>query len=171
MIDECVVAVFATLDKARDAVHHVTESGFPASQVSLVTVGLKDKPEAIEELKLGDDSLSDAAAAAGLGSVVGVLSGLAVMALSGLGAVFLVGPVGGGIVGGLTGGYIGAMAGWGVHEHQIARYQRLVEQGKVMVIANGNPLELAHAYRLLQEAEPSEIHTYARMGDEAPETA
>jgi hypothetical protein len=103
MVDECVVAVFGTLEKAREAVHRLTDSNFPASQISLVTLALKDQPDAIEELKLADDSLHDAAVTAGLGSVVGVLSGLAVMALSGLGAVFLVGPVGGGIVGGLTG--------------------------------------------------------------------
>jgi hypothetical protein len=92
------------------------------------------------------------------------------MALSGLGAVFLVGPVGGGIVGGLTGAYIGALSGWGVHEHQLEHYERLVEQGKALVIANGNPLDLAHAYRILLNADASDIHTHARIGDEAPET-
>jgi hypothetical protein len=45
-----------------------------------------------------------------------------------------------------------------------------VEQGKALVIANGNPLDLAHAYRILLNADASDIHTHARIGDEAPET-
>jgi hypothetical protein len=45
----------------------------------------------------------------------------------------------------------------------------LVEQGHALVIANGNPLELARAYRLLEATKPAELHTYARTGDEAPE--
>jgi hypothetical protein len=170
MVDECVVAVYSTLDKAHEAVRRLTDSGFPAAQVSLVTLGLKDKPEVIEELGLRDDSMYDAAVVAGLGGVLGVLGGLSVMVLSGLGAVFLVGPVGGGIVGGMAGAYIGAMAGWGVHEHQIDRYQRLVESGHALVIANGDPLQLVQAHRSLAETGPSEIHTYARTGDELPET-
>jgi uncharacterized membrane protein len=168
MVDECVVAVYPTLERAREAIHRLTDSGFPASQLSLVTVGLKDDPAVIEELKLSDDSKYDAAVAAGLGSVVGILSGLSVMVLSGLGLVFLVGPIGGGIVGGIVGAYMGALAGWGAHEHQIEHYQRLVEEGKALVIANGDPLRLAHAYRSLKAMGASEIHTFARMGDEAP---
>jgi hypothetical protein len=167
MADECVVAVYATLDKGREAVRLLTDHDFPAAQVSLVTLGLKDDAEVLEELKLRDDSLHDAAVAAGLGSVVGVLVGLGAMVASGLGAVFLVGPVGGGIVGALTGGYLGAMAGWGVHEHQIEHYERLIKKGNTLVVANGNPLELAHAHRRLKESEPSELHTYARSDDEA----
>jgi uncharacterized membrane protein len=168
MVDECVVAVYPTLDKARDAIHRLTEGGFPAPQLSLVTVGLKDDPQVIEDLRLSDDSKYDAALAAGLGSVVGVLTGLSVMALSGLGIVFLVGPIGGGIVGSIVGAYMGALAGWGVHDHQIKHYQRLVEEGNALVIATGDPLQLAHAYRSLKGTGESEIHTYARMGDEAP---
>jgi hypothetical protein len=167
MADECVVAVYRKLDQAREAIQKLTASGFPATQVSLVTAGLKDRPELLRELELGDDSIHDAAVAAELGGVVGVLSGLAVMVVTGLGAVFLVGPVGGAIVGSLTGGFIGAMAGWGVHEHQVKHYERLIEAGNVLVVANGNPLDLVHAYRQLEGTGASELHTYARSDDEA----
>jgi hypothetical protein len=171
MIDECVVAVYASVDQAREAIHRLTEMGFPAGQISLVTVGFKDDPKVMEELQLSDDSMYDAAAAAGLGGVLGTLAGLSAMVLSGLGVVFLVGPVGGGIAGSIAGAYIGALAGWGVHEHQISRYQQLVEQGNVLVIANGDPLLLTQAHQVLEETAPAELHTYARSDDEAAETA
>ena len=50
----------------------------PTERVSLVTTRLMERPELVEELKMGDDSLHDAAIGAGLGGVVGVLGGLAV---------------------------------------------------------------------------------------------
>jgi hypothetical protein len=96
-----------------------------------------------------------------------VLSGIAVMVVSGLGAVFLAGPVGGAIVGTVTGGFLGAMAGWGVHEHQIKHYERLIKSGKVLVVGTGNPLELAHAYRQLEDSDTYELHLYSRSDDEA----
>jgi hypothetical protein len=169
MIDECVVAVYLTLEKARVALHRLTDAGFPAAQVSLVTMGLQDRPELLRDLELADDSLHDAAVAAELGSVIGLLSGLAVMVVSGMGAVFLVGPIGGAIVGGITGGFIGAMAGWGVREHQIQHYERLIKSGNVLIVANGNPLELAGAYRQLQDTDQIELHLYSRSDDEASE--
>jgi hypothetical protein len=75
--------------------------------------------------------------------------------------------LGGAIVGGITGGFIGAMAGWGVHEHQIQHYERLLKSGSVLIVANGNPTELAYGYRHLQDTNASELHLYARSDDEA----
>jgi hypothetical protein len=71
----------------------------------------------------------------------------------------------------MAGAFIGAMAGWGVHEHQISRYQQLVEEGNVLVIANGDPLQLIHAHQVLEQTAPAELHTYARSDDEAAESA
>ena len=76
-----------------------------------------------------------------------------------------------GIVGGVVGAYIGAMAAWGVHEQQISRYQQLVEKGKVLVIANGEPLQLTHAHQELKKTVPVELHTYVRSDDEGVESA
>lgn len=171
MADDCVVAVYRDVELAREAIRRVTDRGFPAGQISLATVGVKENTELLEELTLSDDSLHDAAVAAGLGGVVGMLSGLAAMALSGLGIVFLVGPIGGAIAGGITGGFIGAMAGWGVHDHQIEHYERLLQAGNVLVVANGNPLQLLDAYRELEATEVLELTMYSRSDDEASGTA
>lgn len=170
MVDECVVSVYPKVNLAQDAIHRLIESGFPSGQVSLVTTAVRDNPQLLEELKLSDDSAHDAAVGAGLGGVLGILGGAGVVALTRVGAMFLVGPLWGGMLGGLTGAFIGAMSGWGVHDHKIQHYQQLVERGQVIVIAVGDPVQLAQAYRLLYETGPSEVHTYARMGDEHPET-
>lgn len=171
MVDECVVAVFPHVSKAEYAIQQLASSGLPANQFSLVASGLKDRPDLVKELELSDDSLHDAAVAAELGSVIGLLSGLAVMVVSGLGAVFLAGPLAGAVMGGITGGFIGAMAGWGVHEHKLKHYEQLLAAGNVLVFAHGNPMELARAYRQLQETNASEVHLYSKSDDEATEPA
>jgi uncharacterized membrane protein len=170
MIDECVVAVYPSLDGARQAIDQLNTSGFPSAQISLVTIGLRENAAVLEQLKLCDDSMHEAAVTAGLGSFLGALGGLATMVLSGVGVVFLMGPVAGGIMGGVAGAYIGAISGWGVHEHQIRHYERLIQNGSVLIIANGDPIQLLQAFRLLEKTAPSEVHTYARTGDEQPES-
>jgi hypothetical protein len=135
--------------------------------VTLIAKGLAEQPQAVEDLKMDDDALYDAARGAGLGTMVGVLSGLGVAITAGA-LVFL---IGGGIVGSLVGGFVGAMAGMGVHEHRIKHYERLVAKGNVLVIAHGNPLELAEAHRLLQETSARELHTYVQADEEAAESA
>ena len=171
MIDECVAAVFPKLESAPEAIQRLTDGGFPSAQVSLVAVGLQEKPDSLEPMTLGDDSLHDAAIGAGFGGVLGMLTGLSVMVVSGLGVVFLAGPVGGVILGSITGAYLGTMAGYGVHEHRIKHYRQLIAAGNALVIATGDPLQLARAYRLLETTGPSELHTYARTADDSPETA
>jgi len=166
MSDECVVAVYKKLDDARKAVRELSEGGFPTPQISLVTAGLKDHPDIVEELQFKDDSMHDAAVLAGLGGIAGALAGLSVIVASGLGVVFLVGPIGGAIAGAVTGGFMGAMGGWGVHDHQIQHYERLIAEGHVLVVANGAPLDLARAHRVLEWTNTEELHTYARSDDE-----
>jgi hypothetical protein len=58
------------------------------------------------------------------------------------------------------------MAGSGIHKHQIRRYERMLKQGKTIVIINGNPIQLALAHRVLEDTQPIELHTYARAADE-----
>jgi hypothetical protein len=165
MTDECVVAVYGTLGQAHESIQRLFAHDIPADRISLVALSLRDKPEVFEELALSDDSLYDAAVSAGLGGIVGLLTGLSAMVLSG-GVLFFVGPLYGGIVGGLTGGFIGAMAGSGIHVHQVHRYEGLLKQGKTLVIVNGDPMQLTLAHRVLEETQPIELHTYARAADE-----
>ncbi len=169
MSEECVVAVFDNLEHAQQAVHILDRGDFPTEQVSLVTKGLKEQPAIVEDLEMGDDSVRDAAVGAGLGAIVGVLAGMAVMVVSGMGMVFLAGPIGGGIFGAATGAFLGGLSGWGVHDKRIPHYEKLVKEGKVLVIAHGNPLELVQADRILNELDPAEIHIYAKTDSEAPE--
>lgn len=169
MSEECVIAVFNDLEHAEKAVHVLDRGEFPTEQVSFVAKRQGKFPENMEEFEMEDDSVCDAAVGAGLGAIVGVLAGIGVMVVSGLGVVFLVGPIGGGLGGAVAGAFLGGLGGWGVHKEHVRHFERLIKEGKVLVIAHGNPLELVHADRILKELDPSELHGYAKTSSEAPE--
>ena len=170
MSEECVIAVYGDAADARQAVHILDRGGFPMPQVSLVSAGLKDRPEVLEDLEMGDDSIKDAAVGAGLGAVVGVLAGTAAAMVAGLGLIFLMGPIGGGVVGAMTGAFLGSLSGWGVHAKRIQHYEKLViKEGKSLLIAHGDPLQLNEADRMLKETATEELHIYAKTDSEAPE--
>lgn len=171
MVDECVVAIYPTVDRATEAIRGLVDAGFPAAQVSLVTVGLRDRPEVVEVLKLGDDEVYEAAVGAGMGGALGMLTGLAAMAAAGPGAVFLLGPMSSGIVGAIVGAYVGAVSGSSGHRQQIHHYQQLLESGQALVVAQGDPVELLRAQRLLEDSDATEVHNYARSDDEPSESA
>jgi uncharacterized membrane protein len=169
MAEECVVGVYDSLTKAQQAMHILDRGDFPVEQISLVTRDLMDQHALVDELKMGDDSVHDAAIGAGLGGVVGVLTGIAATVVSGLGVVFLAGTIAGAVIGAVTGAFLGGLAGWGVHEERIRHYQQLVEKGKVLVIAHGDPLQLVEAERILKETDVAELHVHAKTDAESPE--
>ena len=56
MNESCVVAVFEDLEIAQRAVHTLHRGDFSTSQVSLVAKGVREQPEIVADLQLGDDS-------------------------------------------------------------------------------------------------------------------
>lgn len=171
MNEECVVGVYESLHKAEQAVWILRRGDFPQQQISLVSSGLTEKPELTRELEMGDDSVRDAAIGAGLGGVVGVLAGLGAVAVSGVGAIFMFGPVAVALTAATVGAYLGGLAGWGVHRRDIEHYEHCIKNGSVLVVANGSPLELVDAKRILQETDAAEVRMHARTSSEAPEVA
>ena len=170
MYEECVVGVYDSLDKAELALRILRRGDFPSEQASLVASRLADHPELARELEMGDDSIRDAAIGAGLGGLVGVLAGLGAVASAG-GPVFIFGPVAAGLTAATVGAFLGSMAGWGVHQQDIQHYEQCIARGKTLVVANGSPLELVDAKRILQETDAIEVRVHARTSSEAPEVA
>ena len=171
MKDACVIAVYNTLEAAEVAVHVLHRADYPRDQISLLTAAGEQHSVPIEQLSVDDDSLREAAIGAGLGGLVGALAGVSVMAMTGLGVVFLIGPIGGGFVGAITGGLVGALRGWGFHEAQLSYYEHCLKKRQVLLIAEGNPLQVAHANRILLETDNRELHLHAKSDSEAEEVA
>ena len=169
MADSCVVGVYNSLQEAQVATHVLHRANFPPGQMMLIGSSAEHPPQMIEDLSMGDDSVHDAVFGAGVGGALGVLAGASAAALSGIAIVFVAGSVAGGLTGALFGAFVGSLAGWGVHSSQVAHYEKHLQSGKALVIVEGDPLEVAHVDRILQETNPLELHVHARDGSEARE--
>lgn len=169
MYEECVVGIYKDIEKAEAAVGLLDQSEFPTNQVSVVKARLHEDPNLAAELAQNDDALRDAAIGAGLGGILGVLTGTAVASLGGFGTIFFVGPVSALVGGSLTGAFFGAIGGCGVHTHSIKHYEQVIKENSVLVIAHGDPVALTHAKRALQASDVVEVHLHAKTGDDSPE--
>ena len=168
MSAECIVGVYPTLPAAEEVVHILDRAGLPAEQVSLVSREFSDQPELVEDLRLGDDSLRDAAIGAGVGGLFGLLVGLGIAAATDLGIVWIVGAQAAAACA-VMGAFVGGLTGWGTHHWHIRRYEEAVRAGHPLIVAYGDPLQLARANRILKETGALEIHMQAKTQDDAPE--
>jgi outer membrane lipoprotein SlyB len=165
MAEECVVAVYKDTLKAKAAIDKLIASGFPQTNVSLVTATLKNEPAEVKRaLELGDESGRDGMIGAGIGGVIGLLGGGTVVTLAGTG-VFIAGPLGA-AAGAVVGGLIGAIRGWSVHKDHIPRYEEKIKSGHVLVLAHGSdPVAVAAAEKTLYGTQPLEVHLHAAVDD------
>ena len=165
MAEECVVAVYKNTTQAKAAIDKLIASGFPQTNISLVTATLKNEPAAVKRaLELGDNSEKDAAIGAGIGGAIGLLGGATVVSLAGIGVV-IAGPLGA-LTGVVVGGLIGAIRGWSVHSDHIPKYEEKVKAGQVLIIAHGSdPRKIAAAEKTLLTTGPSEVRLYAATDD------
>jgi hypothetical protein len=161
MSEQCVVAVYDSFAKAKMGVQKLEATGYPTNQISLVTRSLTDQVPEREELQYGDETEKSAATGAGLGGLVGLLLGTPLLTIPGIGAMLIAGPIAMGLAGALVGGFLGAMGGWGVHTDHVRGYEQQVAEGKLLVIAHGDPLQVAKAEELLTATEASEVHLHA----------
>jgi hypothetical protein len=166
---DCVVAVYDSFDKARTGIWELEKAEFPPDQVSLVTHDVRHELPRGEALQHGDNAERNAARGAGFGGLLGLLIGAPLLAIPGVGPVLLAGPLAAGMTGAIVGGFLGSMSGWGVHADHIREYEQLVHQGSVLVVANGDPVQLAEAKRILDGTPAREVHVHAEEAADSPE--
>lgn len=165
MSSECVVALYDTTADATEAVEALNRAGFPRDQVSVATKTLKPEAEVRQALEFGDESAKDAAIGAGAGVLVGLLSATAIWSVTGAGVFFLAGPI---LAPGIVGMLLGAAVGWRVHKDHLPYFEKKLREGKVLVIAYGDPRQAAEAERVLQDTEPVKLHLYTKTSADSP---
>jgi hypothetical protein len=133
-----------------------------------VTHRVRDELKDPAAVKSGDESEKSAAAGAATGGLMGALLATPLLLIPGVGPVLLAGPISAGLTGAIVGGFLGSMAGWGVHEDQIGRYQEMVNEGKYLIVASGDPQEVAAATEALQATNPDHLHVHAQTSADAP---
>jgi hypothetical protein len=170
MSQECVVGVYDSPEKARDAVEALERSQFSLQHVSLVGGTAVEALRKIESLKYGDDAETKAAEGAGLGGLAGILLAAPLLAIPGVGPLLVAGPLAAaGLTGAVVGGFLGSMRGWGVHDDHVTEFEQKVRSGHFLVIVSGDPQEIALAKKILDNSDAGEVRLYARTSADSPE--
>jgi hypothetical protein len=170
MSENCVVGIYESFGKAKDAVQVLEGSTFPSSQISLATHSVGDDLTSKKAVQYGDESETGAAAGAGIGGLVGVLLAAPLLTIPGIGPLLVAGPLAAaGLTGAVVGGLLGSMQGWGVHTDHIAEYEEQLRQGKFLVVAHGDPEQVALAESLLDQTDAEAVRLHMRDSADSPE--
>lgn len=164
----CTIAIFDSQSAAEAAVEVLAKAGLGKDHISVVKRHVNGASENAEKLSIGDDSLHDAAVGGALGGLAGVVGAGTLISVTGVGLILLAGPLVA-LTGVIVGAFLGAMRGWGLHEVQIRQYEKLVEEGRVLVAVCGAPEEVQRAEKLLRHTQAKEVKLHARAADESPE--
>ena len=148
-----IVGVYATHEKAIEAVEELKRAGYPVQQVSLL-----GKAVIIDDLMHVKQNrwIKNAPAIIGaiLGPILGILTGLKIFAIPGLGFLFgagaLLGALAGFSLGIVGGGVISLFAILVIKSRAVLKYHEHLEEKGFQVIAHGNNEEVDKAKEILE---------------------
>ena len=167
MHEQCVVGVYSTFADATATLQALEAANHPADQVSFVAHSVTDEVPREEELQFGDDTGKGVAKGASAGGLLGLLLGAPLLAIPGIGPALLAGPLATGMTGAIVGGFLGAMGGWGVHTDHVRQNEDEVRKGKLLIVASGDPRQVAEAKRILDASHAEEVHLHAATSADA----
>ena len=138
---QTTVGVYNTHNAAIDAIIALEKGGVPLKNISFISTAaiVADNLQTYSA-----DNIKNAPVAIGavLGSILGVLTGVSIIALPGLGFLFGAGAIVGAIAGfdiGLVSGGIGTLLMTiGISKEKIVTYHKHLKEGKYLVVLQGN---------------------------------
>jgi uncharacterized membrane protein len=146
------IGVYASHEKAIEAVQELKQAGYPVEQISLI-----GKAVIIDDLMHVKQNrwIKNAPAIIGaiLGPILGILTGVKIFAIPGLGFLFGAGAVLGALAGfslGIVGGgVLSLLAIFVIKSHAVLKYHEHLEEKGFQVIAHGNNEEVNKAKEIL----------------------
>ncbi|MFE1747886.1 general stress protein [Coleofasciculus sp. H7-2] len=159
------VGAFISRRDTEDALHELSNSGFPMSKVSVVArdadpqdqIAGVEMSDRVEDNNVDESATTGALAGGALGGLTGLLLGLGVLAIPGVGPILLAGAtataiattLAGGGIGAAAGGLIGALLGLGIPEDRAQVYNNLVARGDYLVMVDGTEDDIDRAESVL----------------------
>lgn len=148
-----IVSLYDSHEKAVAAVNLLKENGFNEKHISLL-----GRTDVGDDLQIKDANI--AAKGVGVGALVGVLTGVGLVAIPGIGVLYGLGAVAAAIAGfdlGVIGGTIASVLMINNADAKIAQhYENQLKDGKTLLAFTGNEEEMEKARQLL---ESHGIHT------------
>jgi hypothetical protein len=144
MVQRHVVGYYDTENEAIAAIEDLKRQGYSSDEISVLSKHSDNVDNIAEETgTLAVDGAATGAATGGiLGGLGGVLLGLGALAIPGIGPIIAAGPIVAGITGAAAGagvgGLAGALIGMGIPEEEATLYNDHFDQGKILVLVDGN---------------------------------
>ena len=164
-----VVAVFASHDKAEDAVRELQKNGFDMNKLSIVGKDYHTDEHVVGYYNTGDRMMYWGKLGAFWGGLWGMLFGSAFFFVPGVGPLLVAGPLVAWIVGALEGAAIlggmsalgAALVSIGIPQDSVLQYEESVKAGKFLLILHGTPQEVERAKECLDNTQATEttVHT------------
>ncbi|MBP2236977.1 hypothetical protein J2Z31_003491 [Sinorhizobium kostiense] len=153
-----VTGLFDDYEAARDAVSDLEAAGVPSDDISIVANNTGDR-YSTESSNAAEGAGTGAGLGAAGGGVIGLLTGLGLMAIPGVGPVVAAGwlastaagAAAGAVAGGAAGGLIGALTESGVDEDDAHVYAEGIRRGGTLVTARVDDSLAPQAETILQQ--------------------
>ena len=156
-----VVAVFASHDKAEDAVRKLQKSGFDMKKLSIVGKDYHTDEHVVGYYNAGDRMMYWGKLGAFWGGFWGLLFGSAFFWVPGIGPLLVAGPLAAAILGALenaalVGGLSALGAGLyslGIPKDSVVEYETAVKAGNLVLVAHGTPEDVAKAKSIVEQTD------------------
>jgi uncharacterized membrane protein len=156
-----VVAVFASHDKAEDAVRKLQKSGFDMKKLSIVGKDYHTDEHVVGYYNTGDRMMYWGKLGAFWGGLWGLLLGSAFFWVPGIGPLLVAGPLAAAILGALenavlVGGLSALGAGLyslGIPKDSVLEYETAVKSGNFVLVAHGTPEDVAKAKSIIEQTD------------------
>ncbi|MNJ52209.1 Heat induced stress protein YflT [compost metagenome] len=161
-----IVGVFASEQDASNAIEDLKRYGYSMNDISIVGRNTDDVAsiEADTGTKAPEGIASGAATGGLVGGITGLLAGLGALAIPGIGPIVAAGPIAaaltGAVVGAGAGGLVGGLIGLGIPENEAKEYGSFVEQGRILVLVDGNESQQNEIYRVFQNNRALNSHQF-----------
>lgn len=135
-----VFGIYTTRVAVENATDSLVQSGFPASDISVLLPESLGGPKDMgteKATKAPEGAAAGATAGGVIGGTLGLLAGVGLLAIPGLGPFIAAGPIMAGLaglgVGGAVGGLTGALIGMGIPEFEAKRYEGRLKTGGILL--------------------------------------
>ena len=159
-----VYALYRNFETAATVANKLISGGFDSKYVSVITSDAEQKyAQYVDRTDVVEDISGDEGA--GLGALVGALTGLTMALIPGFGPVLAAGPLGallisgiGAATGAATGGLVASLIDFGVSEENATRYQDTLKSGGALVIVDmQTDGEEARVRSILDQHDPIDV--------------
>ncbi|SDS94332.1 Heat induced stress protein YflT [Paenibacillaceae bacterium GAS479] len=152
------VGIFENDRQAMRALEELQDAGYSRDELSVLTRDREHYEGVLDESgTMAPEGIAAGVTTGGLaGGTVGLLAGLGALAIPGVGPLLAAGPIlaalGGAAVGASALGIVGGLVGMGFAESDAERFEKEVQEGRILVFAETAPEDARDVKAIMNQA-------------------